>query len=207
MNRLLDAIPEGWGWYHFLDDDDMYYDNKVIEKLVKRAKPQAVNVGRVKRWGNVVFPKSWGRQRSYQTECFFMHTAYNKLGRWWGNKGGDHYYSRQLTSKLPIHWMEGIMIAKAQKGKSHGKPVDVGGNVVDRVDYYPNDHMVDVLIISDKSGLSGRVGSVVKAPYEIAYRLDRKKIARVTYGGVEVCDERKKQKQTKEVAEQVAEAI
>ena len=34
-NTLLRSIPDGEGWYHFIDDDDLYAAPDVIEKLVK----------------------------------------------------------------------------------------------------------------------------------------------------------------------------
>ena len=194
-NRLLDAIPDGWGWYHMIDDDDMYFNNKSIANMVKNAKPHAVNVARVKRWGTSVWPKNWRRQRSFQTECFFIHAAYKKLGRWWGNRGGDHYYSRQLTNKLPINWIEGVTICKAQEGKGHGKLLDIGKQAVDFENYYPDDKKVYMLVISEKISNIGKPGHLVKLPYKEAWRLDKKKQGRITFKGVEVCNEKKLEEQ------------
>ena len=124
-NKLLESIPKDPGWYHFIDDDDMYFDSDVIEKLIKNSKRSHINVARVKRWNQVIFPKNWKNQRSYQTECFFLHTDHRFLGRWPSKKHGDHAYSRQITNKLPINWIENLIVCKAQAGKGHGLRFDL----------------------------------------------------------------------------------
>jgi len=125
-NKLLHAIPDGPGWYHFIDDDDMYYDSDVIEKAVAQCEQNKINVVRSMRWNNTVWPKKWGVQQSYQTECFILHTKHKNLATWWDKTGGDHNYSRQITRKLQINWIDGIIIAKAQEGKGHGRRYDLG---------------------------------------------------------------------------------
>ena len=125
-NKLLNAIPDGPGWYHFIDDDDMYASDDVIENLVKHSKRKYINIGRVQRWGSTVWPKTWGTQRSYQTECFFLHTDHKHKAKWWNKKGGDHHYSKQLTDQLPINWIDNLLIAKAQDGKGRGYRLDMG---------------------------------------------------------------------------------
>jgi glycosyltransferase involved in cell wall biosynthesis len=124
-NALLAAIPDGPGWYHFIDDDDMYYDADAIKKLVANSKRTHINVARVRRWGNTIFPKRWGNQRSYQTECFFLHTDHKNMAKWWNKRGGDHAYSKQITAKLSINWIENLIICKAQAGKGHGRRLDL----------------------------------------------------------------------------------
>ena len=129
QNRLLDAIPDGPGWYCFIDDDDMYASDDVIERLVKNAKRDHINVGRVTRWNGVIFPSQWGKQKSFQTEIFFLHADHKKKAKWWGNKGGDHHYTKQLTRVLPINWIDNLMICVAQEGKGHGKKIDKGNKI------------------------------------------------------------------------------
>jgi hypothetical protein len=139
-NKLLDAIPDDVpGWYHFIDDDDMYYDADVIKRLVRESKKTHMNVGRSMRWSGKVWPKHWGEQKSYQTECFFLHTDHKDKARWWNKRGGDHNYSRQLTSgethengvkigtftPLPINWIDNLIICKAQVGKGYGRRYDL----------------------------------------------------------------------------------
>jgi len=125
-NRLLQAIPEGPGYYHFIDDDDKYMSPNVIEKTVAKCDENKINVVRVKRWGSSIWPKTWGSQTSYQTECFILHTKHKNLAKWWDKKGGDHNYSKQITRKLAINWIDGIIICKAQEGKGHGNRFDLG---------------------------------------------------------------------------------
>lgn len=136
-NRLLQAVPHP-GWIHFIDDDDAYVDPQCFNKLLARATDRRqLLVGRVERWAikgrgpnapRVVFPRGWGHQRSFQTECFMVHTSCSMLGRWPVNKGGDHTYTRSLTQYLPIVWVDGVIIARAQEGKGHGRRQDARGH-------------------------------------------------------------------------------
>ena len=185
-NRLLAAIPRGPGWYHFIDDDDIYMDDKVIESLVKNARNDCVNVGRVTRWAGTVWPKNWGLQRSFQTECFFLPTSFRKDGKWWANKGGDHYYSRQLTEKYPIHWMSSVMICRAQEGKNHGRRIDVGKKAPERgeVEF----EKATVLMIRETQ--NPRIPEMREMEYKKAVELETKKLGVITYGSVTVEDNR-----------------
>jgi hypothetical protein len=125
-NRLLNSIPDIPGWFHFIDDDDIYFDDNVIENLVKSSLKDHINVGRVERWDGKIFPTQWKKQKTFQTECFFIHTDHRHKSKWWANLGGDHYYSEQLTKILPINWIDNFLICKAQEGKGRGKRLDKG---------------------------------------------------------------------------------
>lgn len=125
-NNLLQAIPDSAGWYHFIDDDDIYASPEVIERLVRESKRECINIARVMRWHGTIWPRKWGNQNSYQTECFFIHTDHKLKASWWANKGGDHNYSGQLTKILPQNWIDNLIIAKAQEGKGHGRRLDLG---------------------------------------------------------------------------------
>jgi glycosyltransferase involved in cell wall biosynthesis len=125
-NKLLQAIPENVdGWYHFIDDDDCYASNDVISRLVENAKEDFVNVGRSQRADGVVYPKTWKGQESFQTECFFLHTKHKDKARWWNRRGGDHYYTKQLTCQMPINWIDDLLICKAMAGKGYGRRYDL----------------------------------------------------------------------------------
>jgi len=123
-NKMLESIPDGPGWYHFLDDDDQYSSENVIENLVEKSLEDHINIGRVKRWDDLIFPDNWGSQLSFQTECFFLHTNHKLKAQWPFKKAGDHFYSKQLTRQLPINWIDGLLIAEAQQGKGAGKRLD-----------------------------------------------------------------------------------
>jgi glycosyltransferase involved in cell wall biosynthesis len=125
-NSLLKAIPEGPGWFVFIDDDDMYFSSNVIEKFVNASKPDHINVARADRGGGRIWPKYWKNQNVFQTECFMLHTQYKNMSRWPAKKGGDHAYTRVLTKKLPINWIEGLIVTKAQAGKGRGLRLDKG---------------------------------------------------------------------------------
>lgn len=127
-NRLLDAIPEdaAEGWFHFMDDDDMYYDDRAIENFVNMSNIDAVNVARSDRGGGKIWPRYWRGQKSFQTQCFLINVKYRKSATWWSKTAGDHHYSKQLTAFLPINWIDNLIVAKAQEGKGRGHRYDLG---------------------------------------------------------------------------------
>lgn len=126
-NVLLDAIPDDKpGWFHFVDDDDLYTDPNVIERFVAASNKHKINVARSDRGGGRIWPKYWKAQKSFQTECFMLHTRHRKLGRWWHKKAGDHNYTKQITKKLPINWIEDLIVCRAQSGKGRGLRLDLG---------------------------------------------------------------------------------
>lgn len=186
-NRLLRSIPPGPGWYHFIDDDDGYAAPDVIEKLVKNSLRDHVNVARVQRWNKTIWPRHWGSQKSYQTECFFLHTDHKLKAKWWGNRGGDHHYSKQLTKKLPINWIEGLLICKAQEGKGHGKKLDKGGKRAKILKSFKPDEKVFVRgFIRYRKGPRANwimQGEIKKMKYEIAAELEKIGVGKITNFG------------------------
>jgi hypothetical protein len=187
-NKLLQAIPDGPGYYHFIDDDDKYYDSTVIEKAVAKCQENKINIVRSMRWSGTVWPKKWGAQQSYQTECFILHTKHRNLAKWWDRTGGDHNYSRQITKVLPINWIDGIIIARAQEGKGHGRRYDLGQQREMRIDprtgtAEQNKTLIDVLFrvcVRFPQECKGREGEVKKIPAWRAKMLEE--LGRVTIG-------------------------
>jgi glycosyltransferase involved in cell wall biosynthesis len=185
-NRLLEAIPEGPSWYHYIDDDDVYTGPDVIERLVKCSGRNYCNVTRVIRWEGTVWPKKWRTQRSFQTECFFLHTDHKKRSNWWANKGGDHYYSRKITNQLDINWIEGVPIVKAQEGKSHGRRIDLGQIETDKNRTFKPDDFVNILVFNHDK----RTGKYKKMEFSQALKLERAGKGVITYEGVTIDDRR-----------------
>ena len=183
-NKLLDAIPEGEGWYHFLDDDDMYASNDVIEKLVELSKRDHVNVAHVKRWGNKIMPPEWGDARKgFQTECFFLHTDHKNKARWWGNKNGDGNYSLKLLKTMPVNWIENLLVCKAQTGKGHGRREDLNG-ITPECNLNPSDKVVVLALRPYRKGLKRdwlMQGEKKWLDYSTAIMLEKEKIVRITY--------------------------
>lgn len=126
-NALLAAIPKNKpGWFVFIDDDDRYKSTTAIEQFVKASKKDCINVARADRGGGRIWPKYWKNQKVFQTECFMLHTTHRNLGKWPAKRGGDHTYTKQITKKLKINWIEGLIVTKAQEGKGRGKRKDKG---------------------------------------------------------------------------------
>ena len=181
-NRLLSAIP-GDGWVHFIDDDDEYASADVFENLLEGASKKKLQIGKVCRGGSVVWPKTWGTQRSFQTECFCVWSELAKKGKWWADKGGDHYYTRQLVRQSGTQWHD-VMIAVAQEGKSHGKRVDIGGEQPDYTASIKPSEKVWFKMFIDKNGRRG--GKLYDIPYSEALTLEKYDFGRVTFKGVTV---------------------
>lgn len=176
-NRLLESIPSDEGFFCFLDDDDEYINENVIETLVKNSKEDHINVGKVIRWDNEVFPKNWGQRQSFQTECFFVSTKYKHSGKWWSNKGGDHYYTRYLIQVLPINWIENLVIAKAQKGKGHGKSVDNNSPKIQ--------NKISVLVLKPvRENRNLRQGEISILDFDEAIKLEKSGFVKITYPGM-----------------------
>lgn len=180
-NRLLKSIPAGRpGWVHFIDDDDYYVAPDVFEKMLHNADRRKVHVGKVDRLTNV-WPKHWGTQMSYQTECFATWSDLARNCTWWAYTGGDHFYSRQLTKKSTgVEWND-VMIARAQEGKMHGKLVDRGGRAATLPEPHPNTN-VALKWFERKS-----MGQVKTMPYREAKVFEKHGVGRITYKGVERC--------------------
>jgi hypothetical protein len=188
QNRLLKAIPEGPGWYHFIDDDDEYASPDVIERLVANSKRDHFNIGRVVRWNGVIFPKpqSWINKdrKEFQTEIFFLHTDHKLKAKWWANTSGDHYYSRQLTKILPMNWIDDLIICKAQEGKGHGRRLDAGGKISKTrptATRFPVLGLVAVRTGNPRTAI--RQGEFKIMDADLAERLEREGKVKITYPG------------------------
>lgn len=189
-DRLLKAIPSP-GWVAFLDDDDVYTAPDVFEQVLgDEPDTSKMHICKTMRWNDTIWPRNWGKQTSFQTECFVIYSEIAKKAKWWGDKGGDHHYTRQLTRKLrtPMVWRD-VLVAKAQEGKGHGKLVDIGGAVMD-TDDYPAEAMVWVKL--HKDGLGRKFGKPIEMTFAEGRVFERHAIGKVTYKGEEICDLRTK---------------
>lgn len=186
-NRLLKALP-GPGWVAFVDDDDEYVESDVFEQILgEKPRTDHIYICKAMRWHGTIWPRKWGEQKSFQTECFVAHSAIAIKGKWWGDKGGDHNYTRQLTRSFPLIWRD-VLCAKAQEGKGHGRLIDAGGTEWDW-DSMPMRQMVWVKLFRD--GLGRKYGKPLQMTFAEGRVLEKHAIGRVTYKGVEVCDLRR----------------
>jgi len=167
-----------------MDDDDEYSSDDIIEKLVNNSFKDHFNVARVERWDGIIFPQHWKTQKSFQTECFFLHTDYKSKAKWWGNKGGDHFYSRQLTKFLPINWIEDLKICEAQEGKGHGIKYDKNKFLVDKSKSFKPDEMVICLGMQPVRGRKKneciRQDEFKRLKYSVAYELEQQGKVKIT---------------------------
>lgn len=169
-NRLLDAIPEGDGWYYFLDDDDILSAPDVIEKFVENAKEDHINIARVSRYG-YLWPKNWGTDNRFHTESFFIHTKNKHLARWWGNRGGDHNYSYQICQHLPCNWIDGLIAAQAQEGKGWGRRLDYKMSA-QRIKEMPPVYVLFLQRVRTPADCRGREGEIKEISYKRAIELE-----------------------------------
>ena len=181
-NRLLKAIPSP-GWAHFIDDDDIYASPDVFNKLLEDASTNNVYVGKVTRWNDQVFPKSWKVQRSFQTECFCVWSEVAKKYKWWSEKGGDHNYTRKITRDHDIRWRD-VMIATVQNldnSKGHGRRMDVDNTEMATYKEIADDEKVYIKLEKPRYG-KGTTG-VTEMYYFEAKALEKAGYGRITYKG------------------------
>lgn len=169
-NRLLESIPEGDGWYYFLDDDDILSAPDVIEKFVKNSLEDHINVARVSRYG-CLWPKNWKTDNRFHTESFFLHAKHKNLARWWGNRGGDHNYSYQICQQLPCNWIDGLISAQAQEGKGHGKRLDYKMSA-QKIREMPPVYVLFTTRVRTPSDCRGREGEIKEVSYKRAIELE-----------------------------------
>jgi len=181
-NRLLSVMDKP-GWVHFLDDDDMYTAPDIFSFL-EHADKNKIHVCRVMRWNEQIFPKGHDNRPSFQTEIFVTWSDLAKKGKWWSEKGGDHYYSRQLT-KIAKQEHYDTILAKAQEGKGHGRLIDIGGAMMD-YDCLDPDCMVYVKMNDRYKGRSG--GKLYHMPFSEAKVIEKYGYGHVTYKSTEVID-------------------
>lgn len=178
-NTLLENIPDEPGWFHFLDDDDMYAAPEVLEKIIPQCKKDHINVFRVHRWNNSIYPMKWKAQKTFQTECFILHTSHKDIGRWWSRRGGDHYYTKQITDILPINWIDDIIVCRSQEGKGHGIRMDAGQMIGNRMSGHAKSAFLPMTVlfietVKFPNDARGKAGEIKNVPQYRAYQLEHR---------------------------------
>jgi hypothetical protein len=180
QNRSLKAIPDH-GWVHFIDDDDEYIGADALAFMPGQNKT-ALHVCKTRRVGvskhNEIFPPLWKKQKTFQTECFVLWSDIAKQFNWWGNKGGDHHYTNKITRKHPIIWHDHIA-TQAQAGKGHGDCLDASGKAV-------HDGVLTGMVYFKMFASAGgrKQAQLLEVPIDEALILERHKLGRITYKGV-----------------------
>ena len=179
MNRLLKAVPaKAEGWVHFLDDDDRYLAPDSMNWLADGNR-DVLHVCKTRREGVSkhcsIFPQQWKKQQTFQTECFALWSPLAKKFQWWGNKGGDHQYTRQITHRSPIVWHD-VIATEAQAGKGHGE-AEQRGTMPDTAKVY---FKMFATVAKRKQT------QLIEVPYFEAAVLESHGLGRVTFKGVEV---------------------
>ena len=181
-NKLLESIPDDKpGWYIFLDDDDILTSPDSVKNFVENSVNDKINVCRVRRWNGTVWPRKWGKCKSFQTECIMLHTDHRLKWKWWANIAGDHYYTKQATKELSINWIDNLIACEAQKGKGFGKCFDYNIKKPEkkRISQVGARHLgkiVTVQYIRSTHGTKkerGRKGEIKKIPEKYAKRLEK----------------------------------
>lgn len=173
-NDLLRNIPNEDGWIYFLDDDDELTTPDAIGRIIKKCDRNAVNAFKVSRNNGKIVPEKWQSQRSFQTECFIIHTDHKLKASWWSHKGGDHHFTKQLTKVLPINWIDGDIVCKAQTGKGYGKKLDKDGKVFDGNGTFTEKSYVNVMAMSPvRTDYYIQQGSKTILPFVKAIELEK----------------------------------
>ena len=186
-NRLLKAVPRNpEGWIHFMDDDDEYLGPNVLNFLHGQDR-KVLHVFKTRRKGmskgqkEVMFPKYWKNQPSFQTECFAVWSDIAKKYRWWAQKGGDHQYTRKITRKYPIKWHD-TLASQAQERKGHGKRMDAG-----KTKAYKKGHMdpkQKVHFKMFKNVDKNKANQLIHIPAHEAEIMERHGVGRITFKGI-----------------------
>lgn len=184
QNRLLKAVPiKSDGWVHFLDDDDCYTGPEVMNWLAGENR-DVLHVCKTRRLGvskhTEIFPPLWKRQTTFQTECFALWSSIARKFSWWGNKGGDHQYTKQITHRHPIIWHD-VIATEAQAGKGHGKCADADGS--NKREPMPPEAKVFFKMFATVKGKAKQT-HLIEVPYHEAATMERHELGRITFKGV-----------------------
>lgn len=184
-NRLLKSLPKKpEGWVHFLDDDDAYLAPDSMAWLHGENR-DALHVCKTRRVGVCkhaeIFPAQWKKQMTFQTECFAVWSTIARKAKWWGQTGGDHHYTKQITHRTPIIWHD-VIVTEAQAGKGKGERLDAGGAVVHPGELLP-DLKVHFKMFATVKG-RGKQTQLIEVPYSEAATLEKHGVGRVTFKGV-----------------------
>lgn len=187
-NRMLEIVPDDV-WVAFLDDDDEYTAPDVFQRLIDDNQPNTMHTGQVSRWADKIWntdPNA--KKKEFQTECFAILSNHAKRAKWWGDRSGDHYYTRQLTRTTKTRWHE-VLIARAQEDrKGNGERVDVGHSVVDWDNLIGQDDLVYVKLFSDVPRVrGGQGGHLVQIRYRDAREIEKAGVGIVTFRGTNIC--------------------
>lgn len=182
-NRLLKAIPRTEGWVHFIDDDDIYCAPDSMNWLEGENR-DALHVCKTRRAGVSkhceIFPSQWKKQQSFQTECFAVWSTIAKKFEWWGQKGGDHHYSKKIARRHPIIW-HNVIATEAQCGKGKGERLDADGKNDKRGDLPPQSYVHFKMFATVKGK---KQTQLIEMPYYEAEVLESHKLGRVTFKGI-----------------------
>lgn len=108
-NDLLNSVDKGW--IIFLDDDDNFIHNKVLEELVQKIisfdkdtlfiwqmrYPSGVILPRKNLFNNLITKNNIG------SPCFMFHSKYKDIARWDSFKGSDFRFITKLKQSIPKH--------------------------------------------------------------------------------------------------------
>jgi hypothetical protein len=163
----------------------MYSAPDVFNKLLKNVPTDTMAIGKAVRWEGKIFPAKWKKQRSFQTECFSVYSPIAKKYKWWADKGGDHYYTRQITREHPMIWRD-VIIAEVQNhvnGKGHGRRIDVDNQEGPRGgrQFHP-DEIVHIKLFDRHRYMSA--ATIQALPYSEACVLEKLNYGRLSYQGV-----------------------
>jgi hypothetical protein len=125
-NKMLDAIPDGPGWYMFLDDDDKLHNETVIEDVIPNLLEDRLNGPKIIWWDyyhperQMLFPDfvDVKPQISLPTASFIIHTKHKDKERFWDRTMGDYNYTMKLG--MPVHWID-LIVQEHQFTKSYGQ--------------------------------------------------------------------------------------
>jgi hypothetical protein len=109
-----------------------------------------------------------------------IEAQYANRGTWPSHTGGDHTYTKQLTAKIPLKWIDGVILASAQENKGHGRKLDAGKKII-----------TDVLDDNESVFVKPRVLKAFTPYYEKYGKVKNNRDYVITYDGIKVVSELK----------------
>lgn len=132
LNELLKLVKDGW--VLFLDDDDMLYNENVINDMVSNLNDtDTIYYHKMRYLNGKTLPDDGSykdkipKYRKIGSPCFVFHSKWVNYSEWDSYSGGDYRFLEKLIKSIPkSKWVDDIYIQLNNNGGS-GKRVDICG--------------------------------------------------------------------------------
>lgn len=128
FNPVLKTIDEGW--IIFLDDDDLFFDENSVQKIINNLQNEdTLYIWKMLSGGHTVIPRqiTFNMKKlelgNIGSNCFTFHSKWAKQYEWDGFKCGDFRFVQSLSKTIPNQeWIDQILVLVPSAG--FGRRVD-----------------------------------------------------------------------------------